>query len=81
MIYVDKRLSDLFQDFFKDNGGMPWSEAGEYSYARTLFRGKVVFKQPFEDGSFNVGGDGEEQLGEAWGEFVKFLNESEDLND
>ncbi len=77
MIYIEEQAAELFQLFFKDTGGQEWSEAGEYSYSRTTWRGLVVFKQPIQGGAFNVGGEGVEQLSEVWGEFIKHLNESE----
>ena len=81
MFYVDKFADEVFDRFFQDTGGQDWSEAGEYSYARSTWRGLVVFKQELPDGSFNVGGDGSEGLAEVWSEFIKYLNESEDQDE
>jgi hypothetical protein len=72
----------VFHQFFTETGGREWSESGLHSYSRAMWRDKVAFKQPMEDGSFKVGGTALEELSEIWSEFIKFNTEQqEDSNE
>ena len=81
MLYICPHTADIFEEWYQQTGGNPWSEAGEHSFSKSTWRGSLTFKQPLGSGDFNIGGQGVGEMSELWGEFVKYLNEEQENND